>query len=98
MIWKNGGNFLGIWRAWKDLEGFGGILKGGMISGEHWDCFLFFEKGKCLAMLVKPTQSHVKHGRGHLHGAYHFFVLEPVCKVVMCILMITRSLRRPEKQ
>ena len=80
------------------MEGFGGILKGGMISGEHWDCFLFFEKGKCLAMLVKPTQSHVKHGRGHLHGAYHFLVLEPVCKVVMCILMITRSLRRPEKQ
>ena len=34
-------------------------------------------------MLVKPTQSHVKHGKGHLHGAYHFFVLEPVCKVVV---------------
>ena len=93
-----GENFWGFGGLGKIWKGFGGILTGGMISGEHWDCFLFFEKGKCLAMLVKPTQSHVKHGRGHLHGAYHFFVLEPVCKVVMCILMITRSLRRPEKQ
>ena len=84
---------MGIWRVWKDLEGFGGILKGGMISGDFYRyvtplvsigmVFYFFEKWKCIAMLVKPTQSHVKHGRGHLHGAYHFFVLEPVCKVVM---------------
>ena len=36
MIWKDGGKFFGIWRAWKDLEGFGGILKGGMISGDFF--------------------------------------------------------------
>ena len=36
MIWKDGGRFLGIWRVWEDLEGFGGILKGGMISGDFY--------------------------------------------------------------
>ena len=36
MIWKDGGRFLGIWRVWKDLEGFGGMLKGGMISGDFY--------------------------------------------------------------
>ena len=36
VIWKDGGRFLGIWRVWKNLEGFGGILKGGMISGDFY--------------------------------------------------------------
>ena len=36
VIWKDEGKFFGIWRVWKDLEGFGGILKGGMISGNFY--------------------------------------------------------------
>ena len=90
--------FGGVWRDFEGWNDFWWFLPLFDAFGEHWDGFLFFEKWKCIAMLAKPTQSHVKHGRGHLHGAYHFFVLEPVCKVVMWILMITRSLRRPEKQ
>ena len=89
MIWKDGGKFFGIWRAWKDLEGFGGILKGGMISGDFFryltplvsiGIVFIFRKVEmhCHVGKAHSKQSHVKHGRGHSHGAYHFFVLEPV--------------------
>ena len=66
-------NFWGFGRfgkIWRGLEGFWRVEWFLVIFTAIWRLwwalgwFFIFRKVKCIAMLAKPTQSHVKHGRG----------------------------------